>query len=183
LQPLWSTFTAGDTSLLSHKPGDEDPDFSEPKGLVHVPSKAVLDPARMSLTLTYGQAQCRVTADIADPRRAVVTYALESHSDLPVEAHATFLPDEHLKKGWRTASGKSGSLKEPFRLTSEEVGGWFEHNGWRVEVPAGASVVWPAKMHNQYAKDGKSELFQARIVVVLPLGTEPAEKRIVVEVP
>jgi hypothetical protein len=38
-------------------------------------------------------------------------------------------------------------------------------------------------MHNQYAKDGKSELFQTRIVVVLPLGTEPAEKRIVVEVP
>lgn len=183
LQPLWSTFTAGDTSLLYHKPGDEDPDFSEPKGLIHVPSKATLDPEKLSLELAYGQAQCRVTADIADPKRAVVTYGLESHSDLPVEAHATFIPEEHLKSGWKTASGREGSLKEPFRLTSEEAGGWFEHNGWRVRLPAGASVVWPAKMHNQYAKAGESELFQARIVVVLPLGREPAEKQIVVEVP
>lgn len=124
-----------------------------------------------------------MTADVADPTRAVVTYALESHSDLPVEAHATFIPDEHLKGGWKTASGKSGSMKEPFRLTSEEAGGWFEHNGWRVLVPDGASVVWPAKMHNQYAKAGESELFQARIVVVLPLGTEPSKKQIVIEVP
>jgi hypothetical protein len=183
LQPLWSTFTAGDTSLLSHKPGDENPSFAEPAGLLHVPTKAVLDPEHLAVALTYGNALCRAILDIHDPNRAIITYALESSSDLPIEGHATFLPDEHLKKSWRTASGKTGSLKEPFHFTSEEAGGSFEHNGWRVLLPSGSSIVWPVKMHNQYAKAGESELFQARIVVILPLGKEPASHQVVVEIP
>lgn len=183
LQPLWSTFTAGDTSLLKHKTGDEDPNFSEPAGLIHIPSKAVLDPDHLAVTLTYGDAACRASMEISDPHRATITYALQTESNLPVEAHATFLPDEHLKQGWSTATGKTGTLNQPFTLTSEEAGGWFQHNGWRVYIPDGATILWPAKMHNQYAKDGKSELFQARIVVKLPLGTHPSEKSITIETP
>jgi hypothetical protein len=183
LQPLWSSFTAGDTSLLSHKPGDENPTFTPPPGLLHIPSKAKLDPDQLAVTLTYGQADCRISLDIADPQKATVTYSLETPSTLPVEAHATFLPDEKLAKGWKTASGKEGKLQDPFKLTSEEAGGWFEHNGWRVHLPAHSTIVWPAMMHNQYAKDGKPQPFQARIVVLLPLGTTPAQEQVTIEIP
>src|ERR1051325_3876104 len=53
LQPLWSTFTVGDTSLLQHRPGDENPDFSEPAGLLHVPSAAALKSDGQVLALEY----------------------------------------------------------------------------------------------------------------------------------
>lgn len=182
LQPLWSSFTVGDPKLLAHKPGDENPNFAEPDGLIHVPSKAALEPDGMSLKLTYGKVECRMAVDVTSPERAVITYALESKSELPVEAHATFIPQEKLEGEWRTKSGKSGTLKEPFRLTSEEAGGAFEYRGYRVELPAGSTVVWPALPHNQYRKDGHAELFEGRIVVVMPLGTDPGKRDIVVEV-
>lgn len=40
LQPLWSTFTVGDVSLLKHTPGDETPKFLPDGLLFHVPSAA-----------------------------------------------------------------------------------------------------------------------------------------------
>lgn len=183
LQPLWSTFTAGDPSLLSHKPGDETPNFVPPEGLIHVPSKARLYPPNMAVTLTYGKSVCRVAVNISDATKAVVDYWQTKGSDLPVEAHATFLPDERLEKPWKTAGGREGTLKEPFKLTSEEAGGWFQHNRWRVHLPPDATVTWPVMMHNQYAKDGKPLPFQGRIVVTIPLGTKPERKQIIIEVP
>ena len=159
------------------------PNFAEPAGLIHIPSKAVLEPDELAVKLTYGDATCRLSLDVSDSNHATVTYALETPSDLPIEAHATFIPDEHLAKGWKTASGKSGTLKDPFKLTSDECGGAFDHNGWRVRLPAGATVVWPVLPHDQYRKDGRADLFQGRIVVVMPLGKEPKREQVVVEIP
>ena len=61
LQPLWSSFTVGDVSLLKHTPGDIAPDF-EPKGaLFHIPTAAsleVTDP--IGLALKYGEEDCSI---------------------------------------------------------------------------------------------------------------------------
>jgi hypothetical protein len=181
MTPLWSTFTAGDTKLLAHKPGDENPDFREPAGLLHVPTDVKLDPKTMTLRPSYGPAQCEVSVKTPDDKTAVITYALTSKSDLPVEAHVTLVPE--VKKEWSTASGKKGALgEEPIRLTADETGGWFAHNGWRVTVPPGSTLQWPVLPHDQYVKDGQGKLNEGRIVITLPIGTEPGQRDVAVTV-
>ncbi len=63
LQPLWSTFTVGDSSLLAHTPGDEHPDFSPREGLIHAPEGASYRTGEdaSGLTLKYGEETCTVT--------------------------------------------------------------------------------------------------------------------------
>jgi hypothetical protein len=40
-------------SLLKHKPGDENPNFLPPKGIVHTPKSATLDPSAQSIIFDY----------------------------------------------------------------------------------------------------------------------------------
>lgn len=170
LQPLWSTFTVGDTSLLSHRSGDTAPKFTPPSGLWHVPTSAQLDPDQSSLALTYGSERCRVAVDTSDPHRAMLTYET-TNSKQPVEAHMTLLP--HLGGTWKTASGKQGTLdKQPLRLAPGEAGAWFEHNGWRISVPPTATIIWHALPHNPYRKDGHATPEEGRIVLVFPFSAQ-----------
>lgn len=177
LQPLWSTFTAGDTALLGHSPGDTDPDFAAPTGLIHVPSSARLDTEGSAVHLEYGPTSCICRLRIHDGATAEVYYELAADSDLPVAAHAAFLP--HVGERWETAE-RCGLLDGPLHLTARECGGWFAHHGWRLDLPADAIVQWPVYPHNPYTKDGSATLEDARIVVTIDLGSRPrrAELRI-----
>ncbi len=83
LTPLWSTFTAGDTSLLFHKPGDEDPNFIPPKGLIHTPSDVKLDPAKNQLTLAYGDATCTVRVEFVRLRPPHQNHLRAYHELIP----------------------------------------------------------------------------------------------------
>jgi hypothetical protein len=180
LQPLWSTFTVGDVSLLQHKAGDEDPNFFPPPGLIHTPSSASLEPADSSLELDYGGTRCSVRVDISDPAKAKVTYALLSPDVKGVAAHVPLLAKMDQK--WATQSGKGGTLsEEPFRLGPGEAGAWFSHRGFRVNLPPEASVTWPALPHNPYVKDGKAEPREGRIVITLPFSSERTRFEITVE--
>jgi hypothetical protein len=169
LQPLWSTFTVGDTKLLSHKPGDENPNFSPRAGLVHVPTDAKLLAKDDAIELDYGGVRCSVTIDVSDPHRARLTYSVDSPTaDKPVEAHLTLIPQ--LGKPWRSASGEHGTLNEqPLELKPGGAGAWFEHNGCRISIPKNASVTWPVLPHNPYTKDGHAEPKEGRIVITIPL--------------
>ena len=182
LQPLWSTFTMGDTSLLKHQRGDENPDFSVPAGLLHVPSKASLESKGQVLTLEYGQTACSVALDLNEKDRARLTYVARSPAGTTsIEAHLTFLPAPG--KSWRTASGKTGRLGEaPFKLTARQAGAWFEHNGWRVELPEKSSLTWPVLPHNPYRKDGRAEPEEGRIVLSLPISGQVTTQNIVVSI-
>lgn len=167
LQPLWSTFTVGNPALLKHKPGDESPHFLPPPGLLHVPTNAVLDASGQLLTLHYGATRCSLQLRMLETNRARLTYSVQPTEKTPaLAAHATFLPA--LAKDWRTASGRSGDLKKPFTLTAAEAGPWFEHNGWRVQLPKGARLDWPVLPHNPYRKDGRAGSSEGRIVLTLP---------------
>jgi hypothetical protein len=168
LQPLWSTFTVGDVSLLNHTPGDENPKFLPPPGLLHTPTEANLDPANRKVELTYVDVKCAAWLDVSDAKVAKVTYALLTPTDKPVEAHVTMVPA--MKAKWRTASGKSGTLsEEPMTLAAGEAGEWFQLGGWRVSVPPQATLTWPVLPHNPYTKDGHAEPREGRIVMTLPL--------------
>ena len=61
-----------------------------------------------------------------------------------------------LKGKWATASGTSGTLSDaPIDLKAGDAGEWFAHRGFRINIPQGATITWPALPHNPYAKDGK----------------------------
>lgn len=182
LTPRWSTFTKGDLQLLSHRPGDTRPKFTPPAGLKHVPAAAKLAPDKLTLDLTYGGTPCRVGIDVSEPTRAVLTYEVVEESDLPMEAHVTFLP--HLGESWHTASGRQQKLgDEPFELAPGEAGRWFAHHGWRVSLPDSATVLWPVLPHNPYRKDGRAVPAEGRIVIALPFSRNVRWHQLTIESP
>jgi hypothetical protein len=181
LQPLWSTFTVGNPALLKHTPGDEKPDFSAPAGLLHVPSQASLDTGGQLLTLQYGTTPCSVRLRIFETNKSRLTYTVWPTEKTPaLAAHVTFLPA--MDKHWRTASGKSGDLKKPFTLTADEAGAWFEHNGWRIQLPKATRLNWPVFPHNPYRKDGRASPQEGRIVLTLPFSENTTTRHVDVEI-
>jgi hypothetical protein len=181
LQPRWSTFSVGDTSLLFHRAGDTQPKFAPPPGLLHVPAKAQLARDGTGLELSYGSERCRVDVDTSDTARARLVYETAGASAQPVEAHVTLLP--HLGEPWETASGRRGSLgEESFRLGPGEAGEWFSHHGWRISMPAGASVTWPVLPHNPYRKDGRAAAEEGLIVISLPFAGDVRRHELTVQV-
>lgn len=182
LQPGWSTFTVGDTSLLTHRAGDTSPDFL-PKGeLYHVPSAAELTvEPQLGLELTYGPETCQVQVEIKDDRTVVYRVASSHESELPVVAHLTLPPrsGETLK----TAGGREFTLgAEPFAVLPDQLGGELTYAGCRFRLPEGASVHWPVLPHNPYRKDGRAGAMEGRIEVRIPFGKEQREYEVVVEV-
>ncbi|MCX7825193.1 MAG: hypothetical protein N2689_06505 [Verrucomicrobiae bacterium] len=199
LQPFWSNFTVGDTSLLQHKPGDENPNFRPRKGLIHVPSAATLraDKDAPGLDLKYGDQDCRITVRPLDTRRLTLIYeaggsrspnAMGAAGDddrvrrmQSTEGHITFLPrlGAHLK----SAAGKTIRLGETgFEWADADLGEWFDYGAVRVRVPPGARLLWPKKAHNSYKKDGSSTLQQARLALCLPFSTADARREVTIEI-
>jgi len=169
LQPLWSNFTIGDTSLLFHTPGDEDPDFRPRSGLVHTPEKVEYqtDGKNHELTLQYGVEECRVQAQCRSDSLVDLAVASTKASGLPVEAHLTLMP--HLGANLVRSCGETIELGEQ---TVSWPGGedvWIAHAGWRLWLPAATRLEWPALPHNPYRKAGEAEIAEARLVVIVPL--------------
>lgn len=170
LQPLWSNFTVGDKVLLAHTPGDEDPDFDAPDGLIHVPDELSYDSdeAGGRLRMRYGEETCGVEARIESETELTLVFSATASSGLPVDGHATLLP--HLDREVRFASGEAAMLGEAEAKWAGEA--WLEHAGWRLHLPPGSRVVWPALPHNPYRKAGDSTIEEARLVVVLPFSAD-----------
>jgi len=175
LQPLWSNFTVGDTSLLTHKPGDIAPNFMPTGPLFHVPSEASIkqdDP--VGLNLTYGQERCHIFVEPIDDDTALIHLRSTLRSGMPVEGHVTLIP--HLGKSLRTGKSPERILGEDaFTITSDEAGGWIAHGGWKLSLPEGSKVIWPALPHNPYRKDGSATAGEGRIVVSLPFSPDHEE--------
>ncbi len=164
LQPYWSSFTVGEPSRVAHVPGDESPDFTPDIPLFWTPSRASIDDARSAMTLQYGDVECAVSASVGEDGALTLTYAAPPGKR--AEAHVPFLKRADAV---HTAAGNDLVLTEDaFILTGQEIGGGFTFGGLSVIVPGDASLRWPAKQHNPYAKDGKSKLADAKLVVVLP---------------
>jgi hypothetical protein len=173
LQPLWSTFTVGDTSLLKHTPGDEDPDFSPREGLCHVPDAAAYqaDEDGVRLKLTYGPETCTVTVTPTDAARLQIILGAACKTPGPVKAHLTFVPRP--EEPVTSEAGLETRLDDaPFDLPRRDLGDWIEHAGWRLSVPNGARLVWPAFPHNPYRKAGEATLAEARLVLAVPLDVD-----------
>ena len=163
LQPLWSNFTVGDTALLAHTPGEEEPDFSPRPGLAHVPQDAALDGE--ALKLDYGVARCRIEVEARDENELHVLLTVEEATDGPVAGHITLIA--------RLGQALTSDQGVCEQLGDEEVRwenpAWIEHAGWRLELPAGGQLRWPVLPHNPYRKDGTATVEEARLVFSVPL--------------
>ena len=200
LQPLWSNFTVGDTSLLRHTPGDEDPDFSAREGLLHVPDDANYEASEDAgrLALTYGEETCTVTVTPVSDTELTLTCEATAHSGNRVEGHVTLIP--HITEKALTADLNTPKVPPPprtggklrFASGAEEALGedcigregeaWVSHAGWRIHMPEGCKVVWPALPHNPYRKQGQSEPGEGRIVIVLPFSAEVQRHELRIEI-
>jgi hypothetical protein len=179
LQPRWSTFTVGDPDLLKHTPGDENPNFLPPPGILHTPTDTKLDPSSGRVELTYGDVGCAAAIDISNEMQATVRYELLRPTQKRVEAHVTLVPV--MKAKWRTASGEHGTLSStPITLAPGQAGGWFELGRWRITMPPQATITWPVLPHNPYTKDGHAETNEGRIVMTLPFDAKTARYEITV---
>ncbi len=190
LQPLWSTFTVGDTSLLFHRPGDESPDFKPPVGLFHTPSAATLEPDSMALSLAYGDTaggdialtRCRVTVRPQSDSEARITYEISvaPPNGLPTAAHVPLLP--HRGTPWKTATAQGVLGDAPLDFSVGDAGDFFEHNGWRIGLPPGSTLTWPVFPHDPYKKDGRADPEAGRIVVTLPLTADKKTQEVSVRI-
>ena len=181
MQPLWSTFTVGDTSLLSHTPGDPKPDFVPGDGLTHVPDRAELvgSEDRPGVRLSYGEEICAVTVHPESDRRARLIYEAASVSGFPVKGHATLVVDH--KEPVRFSSGTLVTLEETQLDQPFADDGWIEQGGWRLTIPEGGRLIWPVLPHNPYRKGGESRPSEARMVVEMPFSKEERRYELVLE--
>ena len=173
MQPHWSNFTFGDTSLLALKPGDKDPNFIPPAGLLHVPTAAKLLPApQLGVSMMYYQRWGQIALKIVNNQSLEYTIS----SDPSLAAHFTILP--HIGASISTAAGDKGTLSPtPFEW---HPGAWLEHAGVRFLLPADAVAHWPVLPHNPYTRDGHAEADEGRIVLEF---STPGEHKITIEVP
>ena len=63
-----------------------------------------------------------------------------------------------------------------------DLGSWFNYGGVRVSVPGGAKLLWPARQHNPYKKDGSSTLAEARLVLCLPFTGRNTKQEVTLEI-
>jgi hypothetical protein len=182
LQPAWSNFTVGDTSLLRHEEGDTDPDFV-PKGeLHHIPSSATLVwEHELGLDLDYDLERCRIRLKLVDDKTMEIRLEATAQSGLPVEAHLTLLP--FLGKHLETAGGHKSELGETaIDLDADTVGGRIVHASCCLHVPGNTSLHWPALPHNPYRKDGDATVEEGRIEVRIPFEKGRKENIVRIEV-
>jgi hypothetical protein len=129
------------------------------------------------LQLKYGDVSCSVALSLAT-NIADLLYEVKSATKMnSVQAHVPFLPAFGAE--WRTASGRIGKLgSKPFKLSAREAGAWFEHNGWRVELPKDSVLIWPILPHNPYRKAGSAEPQEGRIVLTLPFSEKERRREV-----
>tara|TARA_B100000959_G_scaffold122158_1_gene128256 strand:- start:268 stop:1863 length:1596 start_codon:yes stop_codon:yes gene_type:complete len=170
LQPLWSTFTLGNTELLKHTPGEEDPDFAAVDGLIHCPQSAKLgeDDETVLVDLHYGSALCTVSLKL-DAESAVATFSAAGEITAALAAHVTLLPQ----------IGESLQIGEQSWVLGDEVidmtfatSTTISHRRWQMSCGPGSRLHWPALPHNPYRKDGHSTSEEGRLVVTLPLASD-----------
>ena len=182
LQPAWSNFTVGDTALLKHESGATSPQFI-PKGrLYHVPSEARLaDQDDLGLDLVYGPEECSVRVEFVNDRTLRYSLGTTTKSNLPITAHLTLYP--HLNQPLETGGGVKVIVSTaPIELLPEQVAGQIEYSGYKLRLPATASLHWPTLPHNPYRKDGRATAGEGRIEVRIPLDSKHPEAEVTVEI-
>ena len=176
LQPLWSTFAVGDTDLLKHTLGDEDPDLVPDIDLLWTPDLGSinLEPRALRMALKYGPEDLnrqighgpyRVRAEVGDD---VHTLTLSFRAPIGRNACA-HLPLLYRGDQLVCTDGRRVALTEkPIDLGAADIGGYFVYEGLKISFASLMRLRWPVLPHNPYKFDGSAELESGKLVVVMP---------------
>jgi len=178
LQPYWSTFTVGDPSLLRHTPGDENPNFTPEIALQWTADAGSLQAGEegTALQLRYKDLYCSVEARPREDGSLALIY--RAPADSGVEAHVPLM-----YRGSRVTLGTGEKLRltdADVRVPPEKTGGSLLWREMMVSLPDGASLVWPARQHNPYTKDGQASLSAAKLTILLPFEEGVQEQEVVI---
>jgi hypothetical protein len=178
LQPEWSNFTAGDAAGFFNKVGDENPNFLPPPGLTYLPTEATLLPgSAFGVELRYGEYRASIRVDIKDETHAAIVL----EGDHALTAHVTLLP----KTGAtiRSSTGKYAQLMDvPWMWTPNQTGKSFDYRAIDWQVPQrDTSLRWPVLPFNPYRKDGHSLPEEGRLVLDIPMTSNPHTLTIQIE--
>lgn len=73
-----------------------------------------------------------------------------------------------------TGSGKRITLgTDRVELSPADLGNRITHHGWTLELPAGASLVWPVYPHNPYSDEPETNIAYAVGRLTVPLDLKP----------
>ncbi|MCF7688934.1 MAG: hypothetical protein K9M98_14060 [Cephaloticoccus sp.] len=173
IQPLWSTMTVGDPSLLSPIGAKRETNLAPEVDVAYTPDACVLaesSPRSWKQTITTAGATAELAIAINDDTAITLSARLVTPAPdgRAVAAHLTFIP--YLKSPLTFSDGSTVELD----ATAWEKSGLSKigHHGWNLSLPVTAKVTWPVLPHNPYTDDGHADLDEGRLVVTLPLDHE-----------
>lgn len=182
IQPLWSTMTVGDTSLISPAGATRETNLAPEIAVAYTPDACTISepsPRRWTQQIATAGAVAELSIEIINN----TTINLHAHlitpapDGRPVAAHLTFIPYLESPATFSDQStAKLGANKwTKTGLTS------LGHHHWQLTIPESAQINWPVLPHNPYTDNGHSEPEEARLVVTLPLTETPHHLKLTVQ--
>lgn len=170
LQPLWSTLTVGDPSLLTPVGAKRETNLAPDVPLAYTPEHcAIAEPGgnRWVLRLTAAGAVAELACEIISDHalRLDLTLVQAAPDGRPAAVHLTFIPypESPVVFPDRTRAAIAGPHWEKTGIAS------LRHHVWQLSLPPSARVNCPVLPHNPYTADGHAEPTEGRLVVSVPL--------------
>ena len=182
IQPLWSTMTVGDTGLLKPTGASRDTDLAPAIDVAYTPDACSIDEPserRWTQTITTAGAVAELAFEIVDDKSITISSRLvkPAPDGRAAAAHLTFIP--YPESPIRFSDGSTAELSD---FACEKTGQTsIAHHNWKLTLPDSAQVHWPVLPHNPYTDDGHAATEEGRLVVSLPLTSEPHQLTLRIE--
>ena len=172
LQPLWSTLTVGDTSLLTPIGAKRDTHLAPDVAVAYTADHCeITEPAanRWTQHITSAGAIADLSCEIVSENelRLTATLVQAAPDGRAAAVHLTFIPYPESPVSF--SDGTHADIAAPALWKKSGVTSLAHHN-WQLSLPAGAEISCPVLPHNPYTSDGHAEPAEGRLVVTLPLG-------------
>lgn len=170
LQPLWSTLTVGDTSLVNPIGAKRESNLAPDAAVAYAPeTSSIAEPEakRWVQRIAAAGAEIEWTIAVVSDTQMRLTVRLVSAAPdgRAVASHLTFIPylGSPVKCSDQAEIMLSVESWEKSGLTS------LAHHRWSLTLPEVATVRWPVLPHNPYTDNGHADHPEGRLVVSLPL--------------
>lgn len=176
IQPLWSTMTVGDTSLVKPTGASRDTNLAPEVEVAYTPDACSIDEPsdrRWTQTITTAGAIAELAFEIIDDTSIKINARLVTPAPdgRAAASHLTFIPypESPINFSDGSTADLSDTAWEKTGLTS------ISHHNWKLTLPESARINWPVLPHNPYTDDGHAATEEGRLVVTLPLDAETLE--------
>ena len=171
LQPLWSTLTVGDTSLLTPIGAKRDTNLAPDVALAYTPEHCVISEKsanRWTQRITAVGAVADLSCEIVSATllRLNATLVQPAPDGRPAAVHLTFIP--YPESPVTFSDGTHADIAAATKWEKSGVTSVGHHN-WQLTLPPTSRITCPVLPHNPYTADGHADAAEGRLVVSLPL--------------